>query len=124
MPTRLFRFLPKEAKAFLDERKLWFSNITDFNDPFDATPSLTEIVDQMYEQFLHERSCEQPIPEEFLRFAAHDKAQVIPILTQFLQEKFGECFGVLCFTERNDFVPMWGHYASNHEGFAKLFLEE
>lgn len=121
MPPRLFRFLPKAAHSFLDEKKLWFSNILDFNDPFDATPSLTEIVGQMYQSLATDTFGDQPIPGESREAIENDKAEATVIVTRFFQEKFGECFGVVCFAATNEVVPMWAHYASGHEGFAVEF---
>jgi hypothetical protein len=87
MPPRLFRFLPKTAHSFLDERKLWFSNILDFNDPFDATPSLKQITDEMYESPATDTSGDLPIPGELREAIENDKAEATVVLTQFLREK-------------------------------------
>ena len=124
MPPRLFRFLPKPAATFLEAKKIWFSNILDFNDPFDATPSFTEITDQSYQSLGRKTFGRQSIAGELQQRIEQDKAEAVPILTRFFQERFSECFGVVCFTARNDWVPMWARYASNHEGFAVEFNPE
>jgi hypothetical protein len=38
-PKKLFRFFPPEASDLFSSKKLWFSAITDFNDPFEALPN-------------------------------------------------------------------------------------
>jgi hypothetical protein len=121
MPTRLFRFFPVGAKGFLDEKKIWFSNILDFNDPFDATPSPAEIICEGFQSRSHETFGSQPIPESLQQKIDNGKARSALVLARFIQERFGECFGVVCFTAKNDFIPMWAHYASKHEGFAMEF---
>jgi len=121
MPTRLFRFFPDKAKDFLDEKKMWFSNILDFNDPFDATPSLAELVSQTMQSLSNQSFGSQAIPESLQQEFDNGKANSVLFLTRFIQEKFGECFGVVCFTAKNEFIPMWAHYASNHDGFAVEF---
>src|SRR5206468_8456365 len=59
--------------------------------------------------------------EEVQHVIESEEAQANVILTRFLQQKFGECFRIVCFTASNDFVPMWAHYASDHAGFAVEF---
>ena len=121
MINRLFRFLPKQAKGFLGEAKLWFSSILDFNDPFDATPALSKLVEGIHHSLSAGAFGDQPIPEEMRTAIVEDQAASVSILTRFLQEKFAECFGIVCFTDRNDLVPMWANYASGHKGFALEF---
>jgi hypothetical protein len=37
-PERLFRYFPPDASDFFSAKKLWFSALKDYNDPFDALP--------------------------------------------------------------------------------------
>ena len=121
---QLFRFLPKQATEFLNEKKLWFSNILDFNDPFDAIPSSTQLANQIYDLLICRTSHGSLTPEEFRQILETEKTRGVLILTKIIQEQFGNYLGVLCFTTTNQFIPMWTYYASKHEGFALEFNSE
>jgi Protein of unknown function (DUF2971) len=84
----------------------------------------TWVANQIYDLSVCQTSHGLLTPEEFRQILENDKARGVLILTKLIQEQFGNYLGVLCFTATNQFIPMWAHYASKHEGFALEFNSE
>jgi Protein of unknown function (DUF2971) len=101
-PERLFRFFsPNDSEDFFSSRRLWFSAVEHFNDPFEFMPS--------YDKLLRN---------------TENYEEAIRLFPDRIQREFGKGFGVVCFIGNSkglDRQLMWAHYAKNHRGFAVEF---
>jgi hypothetical protein len=82
----------KKIESF-KENYLWFSKPTFFNDPFDCN---MEII-MHYNNFLNSVNSISDKAEDLIISATKD-------------------FGICCFSETNDNIHMWSHYAQSHKG--------
>jgi hypothetical protein len=107
----------------LESKTLWFSSPKDFNDPFDCninlidfTPSEMDIVKLINEKVEGNRSLRRKEIQKNKQNSYRIKKQ--------MAEQFQEVFynsGVCCFSEVNDNMLMWSHYADNHKGICLKF---
>jgi hypothetical protein len=127
IPSSLFKYqsFSRYALENLAARRLWFSKPTAFNDPFDCRiriddpSSVTrEELIELYE-IARERNPEAPVDPT---------AELLENVREGLGKGFDERIqtmlnrrGVCCFSERNDDILMWGHYAKGHTGFCLEF---
>jgi hypothetical protein len=122
-PPRLYKYQPFDVNSIknLIEHQIWFSKPLEFNDPFDCNIRLDR---------------RQLSDEEFTGFCqAYDLPTMgIPIgqlkekITEILQtllEKAAQQHinerGISCFSEKNDDLLLWSHYANKHTGFCLGF---
>ncbi|MGX7666071.1 DUF2971 domain-containing protein [Flavobacterium pedocola] len=107
----------------LENKTIWFSSPKDFNDPFDCniklidfTPSEEDIVKLINEKVAGNRALRRKEIQK-------NKQNPFRIKNQ-MNEQFQEVFyssGVCCFSEINDDILMWSHYAENHKGICLKF---
>lgn len=101
---------------------LWFSAPTAFNDPFDCKvyPEIPSNEDLAY--YLCENAGNvYPDDYETIRqgLERQDKIGVnlaIKAIDQVINQS-----GIKCFTDRNDCILMWSHYADSHKGICLKF---
>ncbi|MFT5806271.1 MAG: hypothetical protein ACI9LG_000524 [Moritella dasanensis] len=107
----------------------WFSNPTEFNDPFDCQIDLQsdEIsVDEYMELYVLARHGEKPTENKFYEtrfpvnsidngsFTSSFKNQLLEFGKHVKKEV--KATGVLSLSENFDNTTMWSHYAENHQG--------
>ena len=106
--------LNKYSIDAIKKQYLYASSQFSLNDPFDCMNNLISMECVPIEEILAFHSISKPNqsfrPEEILKLRK-DFQWHLPSL---LLDKFG----VVSLTENHRNVPMWAHYASNHEGFA------
>src|SRR6185295_9514549 len=107
-PAKLFRFFPLEASDFFSSKKLWFSQIKDFNDLFEMLPCYDATLRHKIEEqrkmdfsFLdptektnwlqYKKRTEQDVNQRL-----EEGMQVVP---HGFQKQFSEQFGIICFAE-------------------------
>lgn len=109
--------------------RLWVSNVTDFNDPFDVLPAFGNVAEQITEQqrkihftFTSPRG---PGWNEYQKHHQDETESVRHEMTELgphlLKASFTNKNGVICFSAKPDSIVMWAHYASNHQGFVLEF---
>jgi hypothetical protein len=129
-PSQLFHCYPERAKAIFREWRLWFSALTDLNDPFEGMPSFHRVVDEIVEaqlrkDFVFQHPASAP---SWPAYWNKKKAEVQRLKAECqiaLQEKFraksAGSFRFFCLTGNKPDIAMWGHYADCHRGFAVEF---
>lgn len=132
IPQRIFKYqgFSDTTLVALEKRQLYFSDPANFNDPFDcrlhfSNAPLTS--DHIRELIQREKDHHQLIPEVegFLagkgpQLTSSDLAEIATRFTRNLLREFS-ARGVCCFSEINDSLLMWGHYANGHRGFCLEF---
>lgn len=115
---RVYQYAPFDIalNEILMKQSLQFSNPMRFNDPFDCNERLLkidfneEIVENIIKG-LSKKYCRSEI--RLLR-----RRLKVPLYqNQILREKRKE-YKIYCFSEKNDEVLMWSHYAEKHQGIS------
>ncbi len=118
MPKLIYKYYRINEYLFdvLISNQLYFSSITQFNDPYDChftikdLPSL-EVFESFWKQFFKEKEKYQQYLE--LYKSNPDKC-LSPILNTL--QRLLNYYGICCFTEHKDNLLMWSHYADSHKG--------
>lgn len=126
MPAILYKYrnFTEQSLRILENRELYFSSPTKFNDPFDSCVPLTltnldEIITKMIEQ--DDTSISQSLRDSLRQGnkAAWDECRNnFRLLNQ--NEHRQRCdkeFGICSLTENFSNLLMWSHYADSHRGF-------
>lgn len=129
-PSQLFHCYPERAKAIFREWRLWFSALTDLNDPFEGMPSFHGVVEQIVQRQLSMDFAFQhpncPLSWQAYRKRMEPevrrlKAGFLRGLPEHFRARSGGTFRFFCFTSNKPDIAMWGHYADCHRGFAVEF---
>jgi len=134
LPERLYKYQPFTTRALenLKNRQIWFSAPIAFNDPFDCGTvaydvEMTETEIQRLQEAMKKdarlrpdvrMTLESGMPTEHLRQQVVNGAR--KELAQQIKYQREQC-GVACFSECNDDLLMWAHYADGHRGFCLEF---
>jgi len=130
-PERLFRYFPSAASDLFGAKKLWFSAVRDYNDPFDAVPRFDRMLQGQSEHAIPleyaflppHASWDWP---DFKKTMSHDAVALNLELAEAVSEKHvqlvSERIRSVCFFSGSiDKLLMWSHYASSHTGFVVEF---
>jgi hypothetical protein len=129
-PERLFRYYPPEESDFFTEKKLWFSSLKDFHDPFDALPRFdTMLANQSREAIKKEFAslppqvkCDLPTYNKGMsRDASAFNAEMSLAVAEQYRELVSKDYRLVCFSENPDDLLMWERYARGHTGFVIEF---
>jgi hypothetical protein len=126
-PSRLYKYQPPTVQAItnLSDARLWFSNPTHFNDPFDCAldVSIADFTEDDARLFLDKIAPTPQIKQQLhSRLNLEDVRKRAPLsIRQTLKRVFEVGQGVCCFSELVDSLLMWGHYADGHRGFCLEF---
>ena len=130
LPNKLYKYQSCNDDNFNNLRKksFWFKKPGEFNDPFDCNINfqLVDATEENLELFFNSYREDAPNKKDLDRIFHSDgkvtklfKEKVIEIsrkATSKLVSKFAS-LGVTCFSEINDDILMWSHYATSHQGF-------
>lgn len=117
---------------------LWFQNPTDFNDPFDCNPAISNrsfeyayrlasrtvqnqnLVINEYGQFVRADGAggNAPSEQEIVALAKHLMKE--ESVKDFADKVYAQ-YGVCCFSTDPANILMWSHYGRNHTGFVLEF---
>lgn len=121
-PRYLYKYRTiEQALQFLSNHKIYFSDFTEFNDPFESACKyqLEYTPKQFYDAFL--RMVKNPI-------LAASKAEQIRLglidgqkLLKQSNDAILKGFGYYCMAKRPDNILMWSHYADKHQGVCFKF---
>lgn len=125
-PSVIYRYQPLRPDAIdlIRTERLWFSDPSRFNDPFDFLPDFSNepkrLVDQSREAAFWGDPSIRGGREAFFRDTQKQRDELIrqkllPCRKHFLKGLAG-AFRVACFSEEKDNILMWSHYASYHTG--------
>lgn len=133
LPKSLYKYelFSAQALANLKANRIYFGSPKGFNDPYDCAtkpvvlrPSADE-VELIREFYLSERDVPESAKAGFANTSAEDLRDLIQragvraiasAVQQFLNER-----GVSCFSEINEDLLMWSHYAGKYKGFCLEF---
>ncbi len=118
IPNILFRYMSLErGEGFIGDRKLRFSNPTDYNDPFEFSLGLNHSFPWAFGVSLISLML-LPVAGayEFTKRARHKRA------CEACTEHLGKTFSVCCFCEEWDNLLLWAHYARCHSGIVIGFF--
>lgn len=132
LPAFLYKYAPADLQRIRDvlvKRQIWFADPQTLNDPFDCriVPDLSspEIRNAWAEKLtaLYQEKY-SPSPEQakdyWEKIRSNDPA-AIDNAVSIMANDASKGFGVCCLTEKPDNLPMWAHYASDHEGVCYRF---
>lgn len=125
LPESLFRYRELDCRNIdsFKKDKVWLSEPSKFNDPYDcllaALINSRELVSELLEKQ------ENGIYSEFLKgipkqIPAEDANKVREIQKGSIEQILGrlrDMYHICCFSECNDSMLMWSHYANKHKGF-------
>src|SRR5436190_24203001 len=128
-PSVIYRYQPfrPDAIDLIRTGRLWFSDPSRFNDPFDLLPNFKmwetrfgRCLDQSRESARWTDTFKSYSRKEFLNATEAQRKRVLreKLLTQQARFKrdFAKNFRVTCFSTDNDNILMWSHYAAYHSG--------
>lgn len=135
IPSKLYKYQPCESYALnnLREKQIWFSKPESFNDPFDSDINfaLADITDKNLKPLFD--SCRESAPDKNAfdskyiqggkindKFRDDIVSFTIQATEQVKQNQWKQK-GIACFSEENDNLLMWSHYARGHQGFCLEF---
>jgi len=95
IPDSVFKYFSLNEYNFesLENKYLFFSKPTDFNDPYDCSSDLISFINKNSKSKIRHKQKEKAFSENLNKI------------------------GICCFSRKNDSILMWSHYASNHKGF-------
>ncbi len=124
LPNHFYKFTSAErAIEIIRNKQLWFSSTVNFNDPFDCNINLIDFEpnDEQIKMVINDKvqGNRKTRREEIKK----NKRNTYRIRNQF-SEQSNEIFqnsGICCFSEVNDNILLWAHYADNHKGICLKF---
>ena len=133
LPKKIFKYYPVSKLSFksLKSQTVYFASPRNFNDPYDCAISVQfidltdEELNEMRDFFLKNREMPESTKKVFSNSPKEELknkfcASVNKILTEYKEDFLNER-GVCCFTENNDNLLMWSHYADIYKGFCLEF---
>lgn len=129
-PAQLFRYFSPAHSHIFAEKKLWFSNVTDFNDIFEVVPRFDKLIPVLLEEnlrktypFLRQSKAEsyEHFKKRILSVTPNLVEDLIAKHTNGFQQFLNAYYKILCFSEHLDSLLMWGHYTNCHRGFVIEF---
>lgn len=122
---------PERLRQIMLEDTLYSPTSSQLNDPTESLPifadqSLDEIFDYLCEQFKVDNShASSEQLEKIRKDGRRFGKEVLMIKMQNLFCGMMENrYGILSFSQREDSMPLWAHYADNHTGYCLEFLNE
>lgn len=132
-PAKLYKYQPFDTQALenLKSQVIYFGSPLRFNDPYDCAvrPKFKQLSDAEVELARVRYLARTDLPREARRqFESFDRNtlrnKLIRSAADSIQihiDKFLATNGVSCFSERNDNLLMWSHYAQHGKGFCLEF---
>lgn len=133
LPTSLFRYYPANLQTLENIKRqcFYFGGVGDFNDPFECRilPPEAKDSDESFRVLRDHYGKKAEFPEEIRRqvqemdaksFREMIRRSAIDMLVK-ARDDFIAQRGVTCFSERNENLLMWSHYASGGAGLCLEF---
>ncbi|MEP5366130.1 MAG: DUF2971 domain-containing protein [Reichenbachiella sp.] len=102
---------------------LYFSSPNEFNDPFDCrfVLQLNDITINGVKSFYKGKSLSKDTLRSKIDLFKKDKNLIVQEIEDDYNQNLRKDFGVTCFSETEDNILMWAHYADNFKGFCLIF---
>ena len=116
-PASLYKYYPDDQLHLksVTNNQIWYSAPCNFNDVFDCDITIDDqkVFNEALKLFPDNRAV-RPGSKIWKEFRATMKQQLRLLKTEF--DKLKDTTGVSCFSESEDSLLMWEHYANNHRG--------
>ena len=135
-PRTIFKYQPLSIQTLinLQSQVIYFCSPSQLNDPYDCTIS-TRVkklshseINSVREHYINDLDRDDPAAQELLSMGRLKLREMLQAsLTQIAEQarlKFFKESGVACFTESNNNMLMWAHYADNGRGICLEFDTE
>ena len=119
-PRYLYRYcsLDERLQKSLAESYLWFSNLLDFNDPYEGKMSHPErYSDCDIWSFANDRFSHPQSAKPLVDASHEERVNILNEATCVMLHETKVC----CFSEVPDNILMWSHYAKSHTGVCLKF---
>lgn len=133
LPSSLFRYYPANLQTLENIKRqcFYFGSVSDFNDPFEchilppAAEDNEESLNALRAHYVQGLEFPEPVRRQLHEMDAAAFRDMIKNLAIDSVIKAKEDFvgkrGVTCFSERNENLLMWSHYASGGAGLCLAF---
>ena len=126
LPQFVYRMRPINRFLFdsLINGEMWFSNPSDFNDPFDCdinmtfTDSLQSSIQHYFNTYLRKHFTVKELEGFNQTNISHSEFEK---LLNKVAKKVAQRKGIACFMSNCDNLLMWAHYANSHKGVCLKF---
>lgn len=128
---RLYKYKGISSTGLSDifsQNKIYLTNPTTFNDPFDCRPQITIHRDpykqkKYFKKLLKKRNPELSKTDINQLLKNNNKLELIksPEGLKSLYKDFISGIGIYCLSEKPDDILMWAHYAKSHTGICLEF---
>lgn len=133
-PTKIFKYEGFSIQSLLNlkNQKIYFGPPKNFNDPYDCaiTAGVKELNPEDIQKVREHYLIDETIPEkamaefkkmtDFSEFANILLRSLVKMIEDFREKAVNEK-GISCFSETNDNLLMWSHYADKFRGFCLEF---
>lgn len=135
LPSRLYKYESFSIQSLLNLKKqiIYFASPSGFNDPYDC--ALKTLLNEPEEQDINNfrqlylsKNWPPQVKEKLMKSSNQDLRPILlgaarqaseQILDNFIKSR-----GVSCFSEVNDELLMWAHYADKYQGFCLEFATD
>ncbi len=129
---RINRQCEERAEKLFTTPQLWFSSPADLNDPFECRPQITcggsreDVINFLVKMirrnlpYLSEDSVTAEATAIYLS-GSHRHPETWVTVRQSIVDDLAQRIALCCFSEVNDDILMWSHYADMHHGYCLKF---
>lgn len=126
LPQFVYRMRSVNRYLFdtLINKEMWFSNPTDFNDPFDCDINMTfngsphSSIQNYFDNYLKKQFSSKELENINTTNISNDD---FGVLLNKVAKKVAQRKGIACFMSNCDNLLMWAHYADSHKGVCLKF---
>ena len=118
LPRYLYKYRPlnENTKKIITNNELYFSNPSDFNDPYDCNIPMNDIILRKdLERIAHSKDSNQDIAE-IIKSLSFEPEYIKTMLRNNMNK-----IGICCFSTLCNSILMWSHYAEYHKGICLKF---
>lgn len=124
--TYLYKYRPidKHTMKILINNELWFASPKTFNDPFDCKFDYVYQSDRREDwlAWLEEQEVPKKEKRRFLKILENKGNELEALANEYFNpDKLIDAIGVVSFSQCNDSILLWSHYAENHQGICLGF---
>ena len=122
VPHYLYKYRSvKSALQFISNQSIYFSNFTEFNDPFESSANYSvDFTPQQYYNSFISAGFSPASATEVTRQIANGTIDGKICLKEAIEEAL-HSLGYYCMTSKPDNLLMWAHYADSHRGVCFKF---
>lgn len=117
-----YKFLKKDDQSvlsILNDKKIWYSNPSLFNDPFEFAFKTLPVTGGTRERAIKSKMVPEELKEKIKSAYTLGKVAADEHTASYIDEK--KRAGVFCASTRFNEILMWSHYSDNHEGICLKF---